>query len=55
LKLGPVNAEVDIELSGGELIAATVTNDSVETLGLQKGQAVTAVFKASAVLLAVSG
>jgi len=53
IKHGPVNAEVDIELTGGEKIAATVTNDSVETLGLRKGQAATAVFKASAVLLAV--
>ncbi|WP_347987766.1 TOBE domain-containing protein [Methylomonas sp. AM2-LC] len=54
IKRGPVNAEVDIELKGGEKVAATVTNDSVEGLGLQKGQPVTAVFKASAVLLAVS-
>jgi len=53
IKHGPVNAEVDIELIGGEKIAATVTNDSVETLGLRKGQAATAVFKASAVILAV--
>ena len=54
IKSGPVNAEVDIELSGGEKIAATVTHDSVETLGLRKGQTTTAVFKASAVLLAVA-
>ncbi|MGD0958926.1 MAG: TOBE domain-containing protein [Methylomonas sp.] len=55
IKLGAVNSEVDIELNGGEKIAATVTNDSVETLGLRKGQLTTAVFKASAVLLAVPG
>ncbi|MDD4915482.1 MAG: TOBE domain-containing protein [Methylococcales bacterium] len=53
VKHGPVNAEVDIELKGGEKLAATVTNDSVEALGLRKGQSATAVFKASAVLLAV--
>ena len=55
VKPGAVNAEVDIELNGGEQVAATVTNDSVDTLGLRKGQAVTAIFKAGAVILAVAG
>ena len=54
VKPGAVNAEVDIEISGGQQIAATVTNDSVETLGLRKGQSVTAIFKAGAVILAVA-
>jgi molybdate transport system regulatory protein len=53
IKPGAVNSEVDIESKGGEQIAATVTNDSVETLGLRKGQPVTAIFKAGAVILAV--
>lgn len=53
VKLGTVNAEIDIELKGGEKIAATVTNDSVETLGLAKGKTATAAFKAGAVILAV--
>ncbi len=55
VKLGAVNAEVDIQLKGGDLVAATITNDSVENLGLKKGQAITAVFKAGAVILAVAG
>ena len=55
VKPGGINSEVDIELSGGDQVAATVTNDSVETLGLRKGQAVTAIFKAGAVILAVAG
>ena len=55
VKPGAVNAEVDIELNGGEQVAATVTNDSVDTLGLRKGQSVTAIFKAGAVILAVAG
>ena len=54
VKPGAVNAEVDIELSGGEQVTATVTNDSVDTLGLHKGQSVTAIFKAGAVILAVA-
>jgi molybdate transport system regulatory protein len=53
VKHGAINSEIDIELKGGEKIVATVTNDSVETLGLHKGQTATAVFKAGAVLLAV--
>ena len=53
VKPGAVNTEIDIESTGGEQITATVTNDSVETLGLRKGQAVTAIFKAGAVILAV--
>lgn len=54
VKPGAVNAEVDIELVGGEKVAATVTNDSVETLGLRKGQPATAVFKAGAVIIGVA-
>ena len=50
---GAVNSEIDIELKGGQKIAATVTVDSVSSLGLQKGQSVTAVFKAGSVLLAI--
>jgi molybdate transport system regulatory protein len=55
VKPGVVNAEVAIKLKGGELLAATVTNESVENLGIKKGQAITAVFKAGAVILAVAG
>jgi molybdate transport system regulatory protein len=54
VKPGVVNTEIDIESAGGEQITATVTNDSVETLGLSKGKPVTAVFKAGAVILAVA-
>lgn len=54
VKAGAVNAEIDIELTGGERVVATVTNDSVDSLGLRKGQAATAVFKAGAVILAVA-
>lgn len=53
VKPGVVNAEVDIELKGGEQIA--VTNDSVETLGLRKGQPATVAFKGGVVILGVAG
>jgi molybdate transport system regulatory protein len=55
VKPGAVNSEVDIELKSGDKVAATVTNESVESLGLRKGQSATAVFKAGAVILAVAG
>lgn len=54
VKTGAVNAEIDIELKGGEKIAATVTNDSLASLGLASGQTATAVFKAGSVILATS-
>jgi molybdate transport system regulatory protein len=55
VKLGVVNAEVDIDTASGNKIAVTVTNESVENLGLSKGQSVTAIFKANTVILAVAG
>jgi molybdate transport system regulatory protein len=54
VKHGAINSEVDIELKGGERVAATVTNESVESLNLREGQPVTAVFKAGSVILAVA-
>lgn len=53
VKPGAVNSEIDIELGGGDIVAATVTNDSVATLGLTIGQPATAICKAGAVILAV--
>lgn len=53
VKRGAVNSEVDIALSGGDLVASTVTNDSVDTLGLNEGKSATAIFKAGSVILAV--
>ncbi|WP_255210988.1 TOBE domain-containing protein, partial [Methylogaea oryzae] len=51
---GAVNAEVVIQLPGGDTVYATVTNDAVEDLGLKEGSAATAVFKAGAVILGVA-
>lgn len=53
LTRGAVNAEVVIELAGGGNVAATITNDSLETLGLEQGGTATALFKASSVILGV--
>ena len=51
---GAVNAEVVIDLGQGQHLAAMVTNESCQQLGLTVGMPVSAVFKASAVVVAVS-
>ncbi|HWO99341.1 MAG TPA: TOBE domain-containing protein [Methylococcus sp.] len=50
---GVVTAEVVIDLPGGDSVTATITNESVESLGLQEGQPATAVFKAGSVVLGI--
>jgi molybdopterin-binding protein len=53
INLGAVNAEVVIELAGGERIVSIVTKGAVQSLGLTEGQAAYAIIKASAVMLGV--
>jgi molybdate transport system regulatory protein len=50
---GAVNAEVVLAAPGGAQIAAIVTNDSVDRLGLAAGKAASALFKASSVIVGV--
>jgi molybdopterin-binding protein len=50
---GAINSEVTLELSGGARIVSVITNTSVESLGLKKGQEAYAVIKASSVMMAV--
>ncbi|NMG33735.1 transporter [Azoarcus sp. TTM-91] len=50
---GAVNSEVLISLPGGTEVAAVVTKDAAGELGLKPGVAVTAVIKASNVILGV--
>ncbi|CAB3721080.1 TOBE domain-containing protein [Paraburkholderia rhynchosiae] len=49
---GAVNSEVTIS-AGSAQIAAIVTNESAERLGLAAGKAATAIFKASSVIVGV--
>ena len=50
---GMINAEVVIELAGGDQVVAVITKNSAESLGLALGQEVYAVVKASNVMVAV--
>lgn len=51
---GAVSSEVTLELNGGGTVVATITNESVQQLGLQTGTTATAIFKASSVILGVA-
>jgi molybdopterin-binding protein len=53
IKQGAVNAEVIIELAGGEEIASIITMESAQNLGLAAGKEVYAVVKASNVMVMV--
>jgi molybdopterin-binding protein len=50
---GQTTAHVKIELAGGEVVTAAITNESVDVLGLKVGGAAAAVIKASDVMVAV--
>lgn len=52
IERGAVSSLVVLTLPGGERITASVTNEGVEALGLKVGAQATAVFKASAVMVA---
>ena len=50
---GTVNCEVKVALPGGAVVWAMITNEAVAELGLKEGTPVTALFKASHVLVGV--
>lgn len=50
---GAVNTEVVIGLPGGASVAAIVTQESAQALGLKAGMRATAMFKASSVIVGV--
>ncbi len=54
LTRGAVNSEVIVALAGGNTVCAIVTNDSVDEMGLAEGAPVSAVFKASSVILGMA-
>ena len=50
---GAVNSEVEIRLLGGTAVVASSTKQSVKTLGLKAGDQVSAIVKASNVMIGV--
>jgi molybdopterin-binding protein len=50
---GMVSSEVTVELPGGIELVSVITKASAEKLGLTKGKEVTAVIKASNVMIAL--
>jgi molybdopterin-binding protein len=50
---GATTAHVRIDIGGGKIVIAAITNEAVEELGLAVGGKATAVIKASDVLVAV--
>lgn len=51
---GAVNSEVKIELAGGRILTAIITNESLQEFGFVPGGECTALVKASHVILAVN-
>jgi molybdate transport system regulatory protein len=54
IKLGPINAEVVLDIGGGQALAAVITNESVNHLGLKVGGEAYALVKAPWVIVTVS-
>jgi molybdate transport system regulatory protein len=50
---GAVNSEVAIKLTGGSTVIASITKESVHALGLKQGDQVSAIVKASSVLIGI--
>lgn len=53
VRKGATTAHVEIELKGGQIVTASITNESVEELKLARGLTAYAVIKASDVMVAL--
>ncbi len=53
IKKGATTAHVHVEIAGGVVLTASITNEAVEDLKLKKGMSVYALIKASDVMIAV--
>ncbi|MCX9154682.1 TOBE domain-containing protein [Niveibacterium sp. 24ML] len=51
LSIGPVSAEVEVVTAGGDRLVGTITQGSVQSLGLAIGKAAFAIVKASNVMI----
>ena len=53
VKTGDVNAQVKVDIGGGNVITSVITIDSVNELGIKEGAEVLVIIKASSVMLGV--
>jgi molybdopterin-binding protein len=53
VKKGQTTSHVRIDIGGGNVLTASITNESVDDLGLAKGKPAYAVIKATSVMVAV--
>ena len=51
VRLGTIMAEVTIDLGGGKSLTSVITRGAVDRLGLKEGDQVTAVIKATSVMI----
>jgi molybdate transport system regulatory protein len=51
---GPITTEVDVDIDGGTIISAVITNVSLSRLDLKQGDHACTLFKASSVILGVN-
>lgn len=52
VRKGQTTAHVRVDIGNGVTITSSITNEAVDELGLKQGDAVTAVIKASDVMIA---
>ena len=50
---GQATAHVRVDIGGGNVVTASITNEAVDDLGLKAGQEASAVVKASDVMVAI--
>jgi len=53
VKKGQTTSHVRLDLGGGNIVTASITNESVDDLKLQKGQSAYAIIKATSVMIGV--
>jgi molybdopterin-binding protein len=53
VKKGATTSHVRLEIAPGQVITASITNESVDELGLKAGAVATAIIKASDVMIAI--
>jgi len=53
VKKGATTAHVRIDIGGGNIVTASITNESADELGLAAGKSAYAIIKASNVMVAV--